>query len=189
MESLIKGIQFRTQDSNWSTGVMLNFYSLCLPGCYANVSTTIQTLSQDMRCHQLLMSRKYSLTFHSTSILCIFFWISSVWYISALFLCSVFPLRTFLQLCKEDSEDRLCRLLCHQSRQSNVPSTGKRNMKGVCSVVRVVRRPYGENEDTWILELKVVVTLLALYSQCSMFCAQTVKHPIVKFVAVFLSTE
>jgi len=38
------------------------------------------------------------------------------------------------------------------------------------------------------LELKVVVTLLALYSKCSMFCAQTSKHPIVRLVEVFLST-
>jgi len=142
-----------------------------------------------MRCHQLLKSRKHSLTFHSTSILCIFFWISSVWYISALFLCSVCPLRTFLQLCMGDSEDRFYRLLCHQSRQSNVPSTGKRNMKGVCNVVCVVIRPYRENENTLILELKVVVTLLALYSKCSLLCAQTLKHPIVRIVVVFLSIE
>jgi len=58
-------------------------------------------------------------------------------------------------------------------------------MKGVCSVVREVTRPYRENENTGILELKVVVTLLALYSKCSMSCAQAVKHPIVGIVAVF----
>jgi hypothetical protein len=46
-----------------------------------------------------------------------------------------------------------------------------------------------ENENTRILELKVVVTLLALFSKCSVFCAQTVKPPIVRLVAVFLSTE
>jgi len=41
--------------------------------------------------------------------------------------------------------------------QSNVPSIGKRNMKGVCSVVREVKWPYRENENTGILELKVVI--------------------------------
>jgi len=62
-------------------------------------------------------------------------------------------------------------------------------MKGVCNVVRAVKRPHRDNENTGILELKVVVTLLALYSKCSMFCAQTVKHSIVRLVAVFLRTE
>lgn len=89
----------------------------------------------------------------------------------------------------EDSEDRFCRLLCHQSRQSNVPSTGKRNMKGVCSVVRIVEGPYRENENTRILELKVVVTLLTLYPKCSMFFTQIVKRPIVRLVAVFFGTD
>jgi hypothetical protein len=89
----------------------------------------------------------------------------------------------------EDSEDRFYRLLCHQSRQSNVPSTGKRNTKGVCNVVWVVKRPYRKDENTRVLELKVIVTLLALYSKCSMLCAQTLKHPIVRIAVVFLSIE
>jgi hypothetical protein len=123
--------------------------------------------------------------FHKNSIS---FWISFLWYISALYMCSVCPLRTFLQLCMEDSEGRFCRLLCHQSRQSNVPSTGKRNVKGICDV-EVVKRPHLENENTWILQMKVVVALLALYFKCSIFCFKTVKPPIVRLVAVFLSTD
>jgi len=62
-------------------------------------------------------------------------------------------------------------------------------MKGVCSVVREVKRPYRENENTEIMERKMVVTLLASYSKCSMFCAQTVKHPTLGFVAVFFRIE
>jgi hypothetical protein len=40
-----------------------------------------------------------------------------------------------------------------------------------------------------ISELKVVVTLLALYSKCSLLCNQTLKHPIVRIVVGFLSIE
>jgi len=99
MESFIKGIQFPTQVSNWSTGVMhklllsLIAWMLCEWQYYKSNVISRYEMSPAAEAKEIfsdIPSYKYSLYF-----LLNFF----LWYISALFLCSVCPLRTFLQLC------------------------------------------------------------------------------------------
>jgi hypothetical protein len=81
----------------------LSSYSLCSPGWLGEWQYNIWNVISryDVSPTSEVKEIFSDIPFHKNSIS---FWVPSVWYISALFICSVCPLRTYLQLCMEDSE-------------------------------------------------------------------------------------